>query len=643
MTGWVERYYGWLALILVAIVVGATCWPVIVYPQLDPDEYRYLALLQAAGDAAGSAGDAAAGWMERALVENRWDHLWWIADRDPVRFWRPTVLASFAVDRAIWGREGVEFGLCLSNVLIYTSMCLVFAAVLGRAFGRSWTSLVALGLFAAFFAHGEAIWYVSGRNETIAGFFALLAWWLHLRGGLWRYGGALAFLLALMTKELVIGLPLLLLVQEAWLRREELGESDGAGADAVAQRWSGLLRAAWPWLLAYGAAVLLWFALRAMALDGRSAGGASYPYFISPLGGGFVAHLWAQLRTYSENLLFATGTPPFAELGELEAYGLELWRTVVALGLAGGLLVWLRRERAAWFCALFVFVTWLPTSFVYVSERYLMLPSVGIAGLVAVALGRLRGAPLQLAGLLLVLLWAGHQAYMLQGEECRVDVAAARAAGAEPGAGSERARAPGVAASLDRELSRGLAARTVLRAAAAGALWSAGATCEDPLAPVARRPKRHGANFASRRRAQSGAALESRAHAGAGDVAEIPLGADAAWDSGGARPARARRRGLGRGWGDRERCTVRAGRGLRGCGDLDLCAGSGAAFTEPVKRAGARGRAFRAGAVVGLGPIGRGKARALLTLEMKTAERCREVTRKAPVRDIPDNQDIFQR
>jgi hypothetical protein len=31
MTGWVERYYGWLALILVAIVVGATCWPVIVY------------------------------------------------------------------------------------------------------------------------------------------------------------------------------------------------------------------------------------------------------------------------------------------------------------------------------------------------------------------------------------------------------------------------------------------------------------------------------------------------------------------------------------------------------------------------------------------------------------------------------------
>jgi hypothetical protein len=259
MTGWVERYYGWLALILVAIVVGATCWPVIVYPQLDPDEYRYLALLQAAGDAAGSAGDAAAGWMERALVENRWDHLWWIADRDPVRFWRPTVLASFAVDRAIWGREGVEFGLCLSNVLIYTSMCLVFAAVLGRAFGRSWTSLVALGLFAAFFAHGEAIWYVSGRNETIAGFFALLAWWLHLRGGLWRYGGALAFLLALMTKELVIGLPLLLLVQEAWLRREELGESDGAGADAVAQRWSGLLRAAWPWLLAYGAAVLLWF------------------------------------------------------------------------------------------------------------------------------------------------------------------------------------------------------------------------------------------------------------------------------------------------------------------------------------------------------------------------------------------------
>jgi hypothetical protein len=48
--------------------------------------------------------------MERALVENRWDHLWWIADRDPVRFWRPTVLASFAVDRAIWGRRASSLG-----------------------------------------------------------------------------------------------------------------------------------------------------------------------------------------------------------------------------------------------------------------------------------------------------------------------------------------------------------------------------------------------------------------------------------------------------------------------------------------------------------------------------------------------------
>jgi hypothetical protein len=118
-------------------------------------------------------------------------------------------------------------------------------------------------------------------------------------------------------------------------------------------------------------------------------------------------------------------------------------------------LVWLRRERAAWFCALFVFVTWLPTSFVYVSERYLMLPSVGIAGLVAVALGRLRGAPLQLAGLLLVLLWAGHQAYMLQAKNAALMSQPRGPQALNRGAGSERARAPGVAASLDRELSPG--------------------------------------------------------------------------------------------------------------------------------------------------------------------------------------------
>jgi hypothetical protein len=338
-------------------------------------------------------------------------------------------------------------------------MCLVFAAVLGRAFGRSWTSLVGAGAVCGVLRarRGHLVRVRAQRDDRgflcVARVVAASA-----RRAVALRGGA-GVSLALMTKELVIGLPLLLLVQEAWLRREELGESDGAGADAVAQRWSGLLRAAWPWLLAYGAAVLL-VRVAGHALDGRSAGGASYPYFISPLGRGFVAHLWAQLRTYSENLLFATGTPPFAELGELEAYGLELWRTVLALGLAGGLLVWLRVSGAAWFCALFVFVTWLPTSFVYVSERYLMLPSVGIAGLVAVALGRLRGAPLQLAGAAAGVALGRAPGLHAAGEECRVDVAAARAAGAEPGAGSERARAPGVAASLDRELSRGLAART---------------------------------------------------------------------------------------------------------------------------------------------------------------------------------------
>ena len=37
-----------------------------------------------------------------------------------------------------------------------------------------------------------------------------------------------------------------------------------------------------------------------------------------------------------------------------------------------------------------MFLTWLPVSFVYVSERYLYLPSVGIAGMAGLALARIR-------------------------------------------------------------------------------------------------------------------------------------------------------------------------------------------------------------------------------------------------------------
>ncbi|PIE22297.1 MAG: hypothetical protein CSA62_13410 [Planctomycetota bacterium] len=388
-----QRYFPWILALSIFALVALTCWPVLAYPQLEPDDYRYLWLLEA-GD--GSARSL----LERSIVENRWDHLWWIADRDPVRFWRPMVLASYWLDHGIWGDADIAFGLCFSNLLFYLGVCLVAGSLLTRLLGRRLETLLGALLFTGFFAHGEVIWYVAGRTDTIAALFFLLAFRLHLIGGSWRFAGAASFFLALITKELSIGLPLLLLVLD-WVDR---GEGEG---------WKQLARKALPWLACYVAAVILWLGLRSLALDGRSVGGASYPYFISPFGGQFLEHLWTQLQAYVQNLAFAVTTPPFLRYDDLQYWGFDSGKTWTALTLFLAVICLLARERRLPWLLLFLLGTWLPTSFVYVSERYLLLPSFAIAAMAGFLLRRQQKPVLRWVLLAVVLSWTGHQSYQL--------------------------------------------------------------------------------------------------------------------------------------------------------------------------------------------------------------------------------------
>ncbi|MBU0755636.1 MAG: hypothetical protein KJ645_10890 [Planctomycetes bacterium] len=59
-------------------------------------------------------------------------------------------------------------------------------------------------------------------------------------------------------------------------------------------------------------------------------------------------------------------------------------------------------------------MTWLPTSFVYVSERYLYLPSLAVAAFAGLLLEKASERKMIFAGAVCVaLLWGGHQGYKL--------------------------------------------------------------------------------------------------------------------------------------------------------------------------------------------------------------------------------------
>lgn len=376
----------WLvaALLAVVAIAAAAGGCVLAVPQLEPDDYRFLMTIE--NVAAGRTG-----WLSASVLENRWDHLWWIAPTDAVRFFRPTLVGSYALDRALFG--GTPAAMLATNLVLHVLACWLVVALAFRVMRAPWAAFAASGLYAAFAFHAETMWYVAGRNETLAGLGFCAALLLHDSGNARRRWLALpCYVFALLSKELTIGLPLVCLCWDVQVR----------GRHA---RWRDALRGnRWLWL-AYAAVAGGVLVLRTIVVPAGS--GLVFPYFVAPWHPGFAGHVVAGVRNYVENLTQAQLTLPFLQP---DRYG-EFTTPHGSLLAFAGLLVLaiaLRGERRARWAGLLVLVSWLPTSIVYLSERYLVLPAVGVALAVGLAIARAnrRAAWLLAAGLVV---WGTHQ------------------------------------------------------------------------------------------------------------------------------------------------------------------------------------------------------------------------------------------
>lgn len=331
------------------VVVFWTAWPALQQPRIEGDDYRYLHNIQQL------ASGGSRNLVEAATVENRWDHLWFMEEEGRIRFFRPTVAASYGLDWKLWG-DSYVFGLTFTNVLIHLGCCLLVAFLFHRWLGRGFPAIMASVLFAGLWSHGECIWYVAGRTDSLAALGFLGAFALHVSG---RRGWAIpCFAFGLLTKELVVAAPLVFLAHDALVDRK---------------------RPDWKLYVAYAVVAILALGLKHFAMGGVSSDFV-YPYLISPLRPDFAEHLWLQARSYSANLLLAQWTAPFAD-----AATVATMNSIAGIGLAAGLLaisvVLLRRDGRFWMLLLLGAATWLPTSFVYLSERYLYLPSVAFVGI----------------------------------------------------------------------------------------------------------------------------------------------------------------------------------------------------------------------------------------------------------------------
>jgi hypothetical protein len=329
-------------------VVFCTAWPSLKSPRLEADDYRYLHHIQQWKHGAMST-------VESMTVENRWDHLWFMQEEGRIRFFRPTVVLSYALDWALWG-DDYPRGLALSNVLMHLACTLLVGILLHRLVGPGVPSIVSTMLFAGLAAHSECIWYVAGRTDSLAALGFLAAFTLHVHGKRWWALPCFAF--GFITKELVVVAPLVFFFFDRFIERRKTD---------------------WKLYAVYGLGIIFVLIAKRAALGGDGSDFV-YPYLISPLRPEFIEHLWLQFRSYMGNLFAGEITVPFAD-AETVALLHRPWVPIAGMLAFTGIIWLLRRDWRVWMLMLLGLLTWLPTSFVYLSERYLYLPSVAFVGI----------------------------------------------------------------------------------------------------------------------------------------------------------------------------------------------------------------------------------------------------------------------
>ncbi len=144
--------------------------------------------------------------------------------------WIPLVWLSFMADRdlssAVLGADEADPGVChVTNVILHIANVLLLFLLLNRLTGFKWRSAVVAALFAIHPLHVESVAWIAERKDVLSTLFWLLTMLAYVgyvrQPNLRRYGCVLLmFVLGLMSKQMLVTLPIVLLLMDYWpLRR----------------------------------------------------------------------------------------------------------------------------------------------------------------------------------------------------------------------------------------------------------------------------------------------------------------------------------------------------------------------------------------------------------------------------------------
>jgi tetratricopeptide (TPR) repeat protein len=162
--------------------------------------------------------------FENEQVQNglSWDSLRWSfsgAGAETTGSWHPLTWLSLMADAELF--KDYAGGFHLTSVLFHTANVLLLYALLMQMTGDRPKSMFVAALFAVHPLHVESVAWVSERKDVLSTFFGLISLcayvcYAQLSGMKWYLIALAAFVLSLLSKQMLVTLPFLLLLLDFW-------------------------------------------------------------------------------------------------------------------------------------------------------------------------------------------------------------------------------------------------------------------------------------------------------------------------------------------------------------------------------------------------------------------------------------------
>jgi len=310
-------------------------------------------------------------------------HLWASTAGTEARFYRPLLSLWFLINKSLFGLDPHWFH--VTTVLVHvtaTGMAFLIARKVLRDTGPV---LLAAAIFGVHPLQVEAASWISSVNDPLAAVLCFSSFLAYRKAravgrtsgaGVWWVISAISFFLALITKEVSVTLPAIVLV-DLWT------SSDGTAATKAS--WRNVA-------LGYGLTAALWLLLRTVILGQTATVGLLAAGTKTLLSGPKIL-LFDLYR-----VVFPVGLSPHYDFRPVESGGMQFLLTLGILAV----LVWLamaaaRRNRQLWVAYAWLVFPLLPTTNLgwmnqddFVHDRYMYISMLGVALLAGSAFAALR-------------------------------------------------------------------------------------------------------------------------------------------------------------------------------------------------------------------------------------------------------------